>query len=120
MIGYYCVIDYECTCLENCKSWKHEIIEFPCIVVCAKTKKVIAQFHQYVKPTESPILTSYCTQLTGITQNRVKNAKTLDVVLQNFEYFLQKHGLFNEDGTPNFAICTDGPWDIECFLYRVC
>lgn len=117
-MSFYCVIDFECTCDEN-RTWTHEIIEFPCILVSRDTKEVINQFHQYVQPTECPMLTNFCTKLTGITQNRVKKAQSLDNVLKNFDKWLHKNGLFKEDGSPDFYICTDGPWDIESFLYKV-
>lgn len=69
---YFIVIDYECTCdepqLEN-----HEIIEFPAVLVDAKTLNIHSVFHSFVKPIETPILSDYCRNLTGITQEEVRS-----------------------------------------------
>lgn len=45
-------------------------------------------FHQYVRPTEKPQLSEYCLKLTGITQDIVDNANTLDDVLDKFHIWL--------------------------------
>lgn len=64
---YICVYDFECQCTEGDPKLKfNEIIEFPVVVVEVKTKKVIHEFHTYVKPVVEPKLTAFCTELTGI------------------------------------------------------
>jgi inhibitor of KinA sporulation pathway (predicted exonuclease) len=45
-----------------------EIIEFPCIKINANTCEVEDIFHQYVQPKEIPVITPFCTELTGIMQ----------------------------------------------------
>lgn len=45
-------------------------VEFPIVVVDGKTGQVIDEFHRYVRPTETPKLSKFCKQLTGITQVR--------------------------------------------------
>lgn len=42
----------------------------------------IAQFHEFVRPTENPQLTPFCTQLTGIQQDQVDRADKLKYVLK--------------------------------------
>ena len=116
-IDYYLVIDFECTCIESrVTTWHHEIIEFPCVLVNAKTNKIIDTFREYVKPVENPELSEFCTQLTGITQEDVDNASTLPVVLERFFNWTSSYGIFE---ITNGLICTDGPWDMENFLFRV-
>jgi len=65
---YFCVLDFEATC-DDVKRLSHqEIIEFPVVVVDARTFEVAAEFHKYVRPVWNPILTKFCTELTGIQQ----------------------------------------------------
>ena len=44
-----------------------EIIEFPVVLIDVKSKSIKSEFHMYVKPTLDPVLTPFCTELTGIT-----------------------------------------------------
>uniref|UniRef100_A0A7S1FAB9 Exonuclease domain-containing protein n=1 Tax=Noctiluca scintillans TaxID=2966 RepID=A0A7S1FAB9_NOCSC len=117
---YYAVVDFECTCDQG--EWPaHEIIEFPAVFVNARTRKVDMEFHRYVRCAENPRLTPFCTELTGITQEDVDSAERLPVVLQQFQEFLDSHGLVTRrrersPSRPLFVICTDGPWDIRKFL----
>lgn len=41
-----------------------------------------------MRPTEIPILTQYCTDVTGITQEDVNAADTLPTVLRSFNFWL--------------------------------
>jgi inhibitor of KinA sporulation pathway (predicted exonuclease) len=68
-LEYLLVLDFEATCVEDKKIEPcPEIIEFPVVVVHARTGKTLDRFHLYVKPRFNPQLTPFCTQLTGITQ----------------------------------------------------
>jgi len=117
----YCVvIDFEATCdkantREAKDSYPHEIIEFPAIIVDLEAQNheenqtyldedsgrirsptdlhVVDTFHRYVKPIQYPILTDYCTRLTGIKQEQVDAAEEFPEVLQAFHEFLMKNGL---------------------------
>ena len=62
------VYDFECQCEDKTKDLTfNEIIEFPIVVIDVKQRKIVAEFQTYVKPTIHPILTPFCTELTGIT-----------------------------------------------------
>jgi len=50
-----------------------EIIEFPCIKINADTCEIEDVFHQYIQPKEIPVITPYCTELTGIIQVNFKH-----------------------------------------------
>ncbi|KAJ3380171.1 3'-5' exoribonuclease 1 [Entophlyctis sp. JEL0112] len=113
---YYCVFDVEATCCENNASWTHEIIEFPVVLVHAKTRSIVAEFRSFVRPTLNPTLTPFCTSLTGITQEQVSAAPTFGEVLRAFERFLSKHGVV----PARMAFCTDGPWDVDKFVAGQC
>ena len=121
-LEYYCVIDFECTCIDGLQAWRwrHEVIEFPCILVSAASREVVARFHHYVKPVEAPELDNYCKELTGITQEQVDDALPLHEVLASFQdWLVSLHLLDPETGARSFTVCTDGPWDMESFLFKV-
>lgn len=62
------VYDFECQCEKEKVSLNfQEIIEFPVVVIDVEKQEIVAEFHTYVKPTVDPILTDFCTELTGIT-----------------------------------------------------
>jgi len=121
---YFVVVDFECTCDRH--DWpEHEIIEFPAVFLNARTLEVDMEFHRFVRPVERPILTSFCTELTGISQSDVDRAQPLEFVLGEFHEFLNDRGLVSQrrcrsEENPLFVICTDGPWDIRRFIRLEC
>lgn len=121
---YYAIVDFECTCEhrdQGGQGFPHEIIEFPVVFLNARTLKVDFEFHRFVRPVEMPVLTRFCTELTGIQQPDVDSAEPLEQVLQEFQDFLREHGLVSRRGDrspdkPLFVLCTDGPWDFNNFI----
>ncbi|KAK3735512.1 hypothetical protein RRG08_007131 [Elysia crispata] len=110
---YLVVIDFEATCSETNDNFVHEIIEFPAVLVDAQGHVLSDDFQRFCKPKLNPKLTSFCTNLTGITQSQVDNAQYFPEVLVEFENWMSSHKL----GTQHkFAILTDGPWDMARFL----
>ena len=66
---YVCVIDFEATCTETrALDYPHEIIEFPLVLVNMRTLQIEDATSFYCRPTTNPLLTKFCTELTGITQ----------------------------------------------------
>jgi len=115
---YYCVIDYEATCEEGGGlDYPNEIIEFPAVLLRSWTNAIIDEFHEYVKPVNQPILTQYCKDLTGITQEQVDKADYFPEVLERFERWLS---LYSEFPYQNICFVTDGPWDIRDFIRKQC
>ena len=122
---YYAVLDFECTCDSDNTGLDHEIIEFPVVFLNTHTLEIDFVFRRFVKPTERPVLTEFCMNLTGITQEQVDAADSLDVVLQEFHDFIGEHNLVlteaeRSNDNPLFTIATDGPWDITRFLKPEC
>ena len=74
---YLLVLDFEATCGNKGYVPKpQEIIEFPCALLNArKGFQIEAIFHEYVRPIQNPKLTTFCTELTGITQVRIRCLK---------------------------------------------
>lgn len=140
LYDYYLILDFECTCDSNNLNWNHEIIEFPVLFINSKTKHTDYIFHYYVKPKEKPILTKFATQFTGITQEQVDSAHTLETIIKLFEEFCvvnkfyfpalgsaersKKHensGL-KSPSEQLYSCCfiTDGPYDFINFLEPEC
>ena len=44
------------------------LVEFPAVLLNTSTGAVESEFHTYVQPQEHPILSEFCTELTGISQ----------------------------------------------------
>lgn len=61
------------------------------------------EFHRYVRPTEQPTLTEFCTTLTGITQGAVDAAQPLDGALADLQAWMESRGLMEHH---RVAFCT--------------
>lgn len=78
------VFDLEATCwLTQNKSFRQEIIEIGAYKL-DEYGEVIDKFQQFVRPQVHPYLSSYCTQLTSISQKDVDRAKYFPVVQDLF------------------------------------
>lgn len=115
------VIDFEATCQEhNPAGFKYEIIEFPVILVDTHKRKVVGEFHAYVRPVINPHLSSFCTSLTGIKQSTVDRAAMFPSVMKDVTKWLISLNLHPEYKKHKFAVVTDGPWDMARFLHMQC
>ncbi|KAI8828500.1 ribonuclease H-like domain-containing protein [Chytridium lagenaria] len=110
---FYLVFDVEATCQEDNRNFHNEIIEFPIILIDGRSRTIISEFHSYVRPTLHPILSSYCTNLTGITQETVSTSPLFPNVLESFEDWLSE---YSDYPFRNCVFITDGPWDIRDFI----
>jgi len=116
---YICVLDFEATCDSNKSNFDKsqiEIIEFPSLLykLDSTNKKLekIGEFHEYVKPVMHPILSDFCTQLTGIKQETINKA---DI----FENVFKRHFLWLKSNVKNFdefTFLTCGAWDLKIQL----
>ncbi|KAJ3304930.1 3'-5' exoribonuclease 1 [Kappamyces sp. JEL0829] len=113
---YYLVFDVEGTCDKDTRfDYESEIIEFPVVLIEAAKLEVVAEFHRYVRPILNPILSAFCTSLTGITQEMVEQAEPFHVVYSAFNEWLAQYA------APPFRsclFCTDGPWDLRDFIEK--
>uniref|UniRef100_A0A3P8SSS3 ERI1 exoribonuclease 2 n=1 Tax=Amphiprion percula TaxID=161767 RepID=A0A3P8SSS3_AMPPE len=87
IFSYLIVIDFESTCWREKNNYSQEIIEFPAVLLNTATGQVESEFHTYVQPQEHPILSEFCTELTGITQ--VSAGIPLQICLSRFTRWLQ-------------------------------
>ncbi len=117
-MDYYLVLDFEATCNERGHPKPQEIIEFPVLKINAKTLQTESVFHTYVQPTAHPILTLFCTELTGITQDKVNRQPILAEVLEKFHIWLESNDLF--DPLTSFCFVTCGDCDLNSMLPHQC
>ncbi|XP_029048905.1 ERI1 exoribonuclease 3 [Osmia bicornis bicornis] len=116
--NYLLVIDFESTCKKYEKMEPQEIIEFPCAAVSTKTWNTENVFHEYIKPKVHPVLTSFCTDLTGIIQDMVENQPHFPEVFDKFCKWLEEHNYFKEGNDCAFVTC--GDWDLKSMLPAQC
>mmetsp|Transcript_14001 Transcript_14001/g.33945 ORF Transcript_14001/g.33945 Transcript_14001/m.33945 type:complete len:329 (-) Transcript_14001:1167-2153(-) len=121
------VLDFEWTCDDKrAVRPRAEIIEFSCVLVSTRRPAaIVAEFQQYCKPEINPVLTRFCTALTGIRQEQVSNGATLAVAIERFHAWLEGHGIaldFDRDSGERddmpFAICTWSDADLGVTLPR--
>ncbi|XP_040579997.1 3'-5' exoribonuclease 1 [Lepeophtheirus salmonis] len=114
-VHYFVVIDFEATCEErNPSNYKHEIIEFPAVLISSRTAEVVDTFHEYIRPLINPNLSTFCKNLTGISQKTVNASDPFLIVHDKFLNWLENHGLGSKY---TFSLVTDGPFDMGRFLY---
>nr|XP_053639816.1 ERI1 exoribonuclease 2-like isoform X1 [Cherax quadricarinatus] len=88
---YLIVLDFESTCWDTWPpAGQNEIIEFPAVLLDLSSGNTLSEFHEYVKPTEQSILSSFCKNLTGITQEQVDAGIPLGACLCLFSTWIQK------------------------------
>jgi inhibitor of KinA sporulation pathway (predicted exonuclease) len=116
IFDYIIVVDVEATCEENNQHYPHEVIEIPGMLINVRTGQVdrAHSFHTYVKPWRNPILTPFCTQLTGITQETVDAAPSITEAIQLFERWYKE--TIPRGAKTIFA--ADGPWDFKNFIHE--
>ena len=62
-----------------------EITEFPAVLVNLSTEEIVSEFHEFVRPTESPELSDFCKKLTHLEKKDLTKEKTLEEVMIDFE-----------------------------------
>lgn len=101
--------------------------EFPAVLLNLQTGEIEDKFHEYVRPTEIPILSKYCSSLTGISQMDVLTADSLRVVLHKFSKWINQLA-FEKDlvlisrryRRQNAVIATWTNYDLGTFMKREC
>lgn len=128
--SYLIVIDFEATCFEKpFNRNKQEIIEFPAVLINLTTGEIEKEFHKYLRPVEIPVLSEYCINLTGITQETVNEGELLPKVVEDFKVWMKmtikEKGLLlpktkKTDLDGNCALVTWGNWDFLIQLRNEC
>lgn len=91
--------------------------------------KVLDEFRHFVMPVEAPVLSAFCTRLTGIAQTCVDDGAPLQTVLMLFNKWLKsmctKHRLVlpktsSTNKLGNTALVTWSDWDFGVCLHNEC
>lgn len=117
---YFLVLDFEATCESPGNLDPQEIIEFPVLKVNSDTFEIESTFHSYVRPEIHPVLTSFCTELTGVIQSMVDNEPVFKEVFENFQQWLITENILKPDIKFAFATCGDPDLDfllpLQCYI----
>jgi 3'-5' exoribonuclease 1 len=104
----YIVYDLEATCWENPPpDYIQEIIEIGAFKINA-FGEIRGKFNRFIKPAQHPVLSSFCKQLTGITQEDVNRAKNYQTVIEEFIDW----GRIEEE---DYMLCSWGNFDRKIF-----
>ncbi|XP_031243941.1 ERI1 exoribonuclease 2 isoform X2 [Mastomys coucha] len=133
LYDYLIVVDFESTCWNDGKHHSSpEIIEFPAVLLSTATGEIESEFHAYVQPQEHPVLSEFCTELTGIKQVQVDEGVPLKICLSQFSKWIlklqqQKKIRFaagdSEPSTSEVRLCafvTWSDWDLGVCLEYEC
>ncbi|CAL8330665.1 unnamed protein product [Merluccius merluccius] len=133
IFSYLIVIDFESTCWKEKNNYGQEIIEFPAVLLNTSTGEIDSEYHTYVQPQEHPVLSDFCTELTGITQRQVEAGVPLHICLSRFSRWLralqlQKGLAFPGEQPPSApsvpqkpcAFLTWSDWDLAVCLQYEC
>lgn len=113
----YIIFDLEATCwLNTPKDKQQEIIEIGAFRL-NPFGKVTGRFSRFVRPIINPVLSSFCQELTTITQADVARAPTFERVIEDFQEWI---GFPDED----YALCSWGSFDLsmlrqDCLLHKL-
>ncbi len=114
------VLDFEATCDDRSPPSPQEVIEFPSVLLDARTLEVVDEHVSFVRPVHHRALTRFCTELTSITQAEVDRAPPFPEVLERYLAWLGAHGLPLEPPGPGAALpylfVTCGDWDLQTML----
>lgn len=104
------------------------IAEFPAVLIDLNTQKILSEFHLYTKPVESPVLSEFCINFTGIAQETIEHSVPLQTALLNFDQWLsesiEKYKLVLPrtcgKNNPTTAFVSWSDWDFGVCLTKEC
>jgi inhibitor of KinA sporulation pathway (predicted exonuclease) len=95
-----------------------EVTEFPWVVLDTQTGSIVYERQMFVRPDNLEAVTYYCTKLTGISQEMVRDGVKLQTALQLLDEYISS--TFGAEDRGSFRIVTDGIWDLSIQLYTEC
>ncbi|PRW45744.1 ERI1 exoribonuclease 2-like [Chlorella sorokiniana] len=117
LFDFLLVYDLEATCDadKSKQPQPQEIIELSCVAVETATLRLLpSTFQRYVKPDQHPVLTQFCTELTGITQDMVDAGVPLREALAQHEAWLREQGILGKGRTCVPVTWRD--WDLKVMM----
>ncbi|AYV85561.1 MAG: exonuclease [Satyrvirus sp.] len=114
---FICVLDFEATTEENVKFFDHEVIEFPSVLLKLNSNneyECVSSFQKFCRPLLNPVVSKFCHELTGITQEQVDSGINFINALND-----HKKWLYTET-SGNVVIVTCGFWDLSKMMVAEC
>jgi len=97
-MAHYLVVDLEATCWPGRQQPNTETIEIGAVII-DENFQISSEFSSVIRPVRYPILTTFCTKLTGISQKEVDNAHGFVYVFRNFVEWYSDFTQFYSWGT---------------------
>lgn len=105
--------------------------EIGAVLVNLKSGSIESEFHEYVRPTRNPILSKYCIDLTGITQEMIDRESSFTAAYPTFINWLSKNTIEKQlqYATPSMraqqsnrstTFCSWTNWDLGHFFRLDC
>lgn len=106
---YWLVIDLEATCCDDERFPRREmeIIEIGAVMADARSYRAVDEFQTFVRPVRHPVLTTFCRQLTGITQENVDAADGFAQAMTELTKWMACY--------PGSIFCSWGDYDLRQF-----
>jgi inhibitor of KinA sporulation pathway (predicted exonuclease) len=107
---WYLIIDLEATCSDDeaVPRQEMEIIEIGAVMQSSRTFEVEGEFQTFIRPVRHPVLTAFCTELTGITQHDVADAPPFRQAMEEMKEWTGTFG--------DALFCSWGDYDRNQFL----
>ena len=93
MCEHFAIVDVEATCCsrKTIPRSEKEIIEIGAVMLEAEGLQAVDEFQTFVSPVRHPILTEFCTRLTGIAQKDVRDAPSFPEAIARFREWLGRY-----------------------------
>lgn len=100
----FIIYDLEATCwLGRPPGYIQEVIEIGAVKMNGYGE-IVEKFCRFIRPVANPILSSFCRELTSITQEQVNRADKFESVVEDFQDWID---IFEE----NYLLCSWGNFD---------
>lgn len=122
-IPFICVLDFEAN-TEKARDSDLDIIEFPSILLKFNYTTLnydeIGTFSSFVRPKINHILTTFCKDLTAITQLQINSADDFPTVMNRHYEWLRSIIIGQGFVLTDVVILTCGEWDLKTALVNEC
>lgn len=103
----YVIVDLEATCWKSdSRTDEMEIIEIGAVLLDGISFQPYSDFEQFVRPLVNPDLSTFCKDLTNITQNQIDEAPDYKEAFKHFLSWI---------GDEPFKLCSWGQFDFDMF-----
>lgn len=106
-------------------------IEISAVLLNVANGSIEDSFHRFVRPTQIPLLSSYCINVTGINQDVANSQETFNFVYGHFIAWLRKMQSekrlhyssiagVRASNSPNATFCSWSSWNLHFYFRMEC